>query len=178
MTISHADSGRGGATRELLPVHSRRRYWLARGAGAILFALVCGSAMREGGGLAILLGGVGMLMFGSFAAYALRQLLRREPRLMLSQEGFIAADLDIGLVPWRDVAEVQGFGSPRAPFIAFLVPDATGYLERMPWYPRAIVRLLSGSGLPMFSVNLIGVDRSVWDIARQAEALRAAARSD
>jgi hypothetical protein len=160
----------------VLRVQSRRSYWAARGLGALAFAVVCVFALRARGNvLALALGIAGFVMFGFFALYALRQLLRRGPRLVLSPAGFEAADLGIGVVPWADVAEVQAFGSPQAPFIAFRVPDADAYLRRMPWYPRSMVRLLRASGLPMFSLNLIGVDQPAHEVVRRAERWRQAA---
>ena len=167
------ETGTGGAVR----VNSRRGYWGGRGLAALALATVCAWNIRAGTALGTAMGAVGALVFGCFAVYALRQLLRRGPRLLLSRAGFDAADLGLGLVPWSDVAEVQAFGSPQAPFVAFLVPDAERYLGRMGWYPRTMARWLRASGLPWLSVNLIGVDSDAHEVAALAERYRRAARA-
>ena|SRR5690242_991853 len=154
-----------------LCVGTRRAYWAWRGLAALGFAAACGWSLRAANGSTQLIGALGLPMFGSFAAYALRQGLRRGPRLRLTREGFDAADLGIGLVPWTQVEEVQAFGSDEAPFVLFLVPDAPRYLARMPWWPRFMAGWLRRSGLPMFSINLIGVEGSAWEVVARACAL-------
>jgi hypothetical protein len=149
-------------------VHTHRSFWLWRGLGAAAFAVACVLAMRSGGALVTVLGALGAAMFGFFAAYALRQLLRRGPRLTLGPEGVDVADLRVGTIAWTEIEGVEAFGSHEAPFIAFHVRDPAPWLARMPPWSRLVARWLRASGLPLFSVNLIGVDRDVGEIASRA----------
>lgn len=152
-------------------VRTKRAYWAWRGLGALAFALACGWFLRTAHGANAVFGALGLVMFGFFAAYALRQGLRRQPRLSLTPDGFEAADLAVGLVPWTDVVDVQAFGSGEAPFVLFLVNEPERYLARMPGWQRQMAVLLRRSGLPMFSVNLIGVDANAWEVTERALAL-------
>jgi hypothetical protein len=134
-----------------------------RGLGAVLLAFGSAMYLRAGAGSAWI-GLTGAVLFGLFGVYALRQLLRRGPRLVLGPDGFDAADWGIGPVPWSEVENVQWFGSREAPFMAFHVRDPGPHIARMPWWPRLVLRLHRASGLPSFSVNLIGVDRDPGDV--------------
>jgi hypothetical protein len=154
-------------------VSSRRGYWLGRGLAAAAFALVGANVLRHGGSANAVMGAIVLALFGALALYALRQGLRRGPRLVLSPEGVDAADLGVGPIPWRDIGDVERFGSQEAPFLALRVLDPGPVLARMPPWPRFMARLLARQGLPYFSVNLIGVDRDVAEIARRAAALLA-----
>lgn len=152
-------------------VHSRRRYWLGRGLAAVVFAIACGAAMRTGSAPMLVFGAIGLVLFAAFAAYALRQLMRRGPRLVLGVDGVDAADLGVGTIPWTDLVEVAPFGSNEAPFLALQAEDPARWLAAMPGWPARVQRLLERQGLPLFSVNLIGVDADPWEIADEARQL-------
>ena len=158
-----------------LEVRSKRGFWLVRGLGAVAFAVACAVSMRTANAWQVALGAIGAAMFGAFALYALRQGLRRGPRLVLRPGGFEAADLGVGLVSWSDIETVEQFGSAEAPFIAFHLRDPTPWIARQPPWPRFVRRLLAAQGLPTFSVNLIGVDKDPGVIAFRARALHVAA---
>jgi hypothetical protein len=166
--MSEVRSSPAEPAAESLVVRSRRGYWLGRGAGALAFASACALSAWRGSGATLAFGLVGLLLFATFAVYALRQLLRSAPRLRLDAGGFEAADLGVGPIPWSDVEHLQVFGSREAPFIAFHVRDPEAYVARMPPWPRMMVRLLAASGLPRFSVNLVGVDQDVGQVAGHA----------
>jgi hypothetical protein len=166
------------AEREAHVVRTARLFWLARGLGAIALALACAWAIRAGGGFAIIMGSLGVALFGAMTLFALRQLLRRGPRLVLDPTGVDAADLGIGVVPWRDIEGVQLFGSPQAPFIAFHLRDPAPHVARLSPWPRFVTKLLAAQGLPLFSINLIGVDREPAEIVRQARAYLAGQERD
>jgi hypothetical protein len=150
---------------------------MTRGLGALAFAVICTYALRKAPGFfPAALGVGGAAMFGAFALDALFQLLRPGPRLVLRREGFEAADLGVGLVPWDQVAVVDPFGSAEAPFIAFRLADPKPWIPRLPPWARRVRRLHAASGLPAFSVSLIGVDRDAAEVTRRAQALHGAAR--
>jgi hypothetical protein len=157
-------------------VHTRRGYWLMRGLGAAVLAVACALAVPASHGLAVGVGLLGAAMFGFFTLYALRQGLRTGPRLTLSEAGVDATDLGLGVIPWAHIDGVQAFGSAQAPFVAFHVADAAPWLARMSPWPRWIARWHVASGLPLFSVNLIGVDRDAGEVVRQAHRLKGRAR--
>ena len=167
------DVGQSGSGLPLrYTVRTKRSYWAARGLGAAALALACAAFLRTGAGIGLVVGVAGFLMFGAFTAYALRQLLRTQPRLTLDHAGIDAGDLGVGAIPWAEIDCVQTFGSHEAPFIAFHVREPERYVARMSPWARAIQRLHRVSGLPAFSVNLIGVDRDLAEIAERAHALR------
>ena len=116
-------------------------------------------------------------MFGAFAIYALRQLLRSGPRLVLREEGFEAADLGVGLVPWSEVLDVEAFGSPEAPFVLMRIADTSPKLAAMGGWPRFMAGLLRRSGLPRISINLIGIDGDAREVAEFARSLWQRAQS-
>ena len=149
-------------------VLNRRSFWLARGLAAAAFAVACALALRSGSAWYAALGAAGMAMFGAFAAYALRQGLRSGPRLVLDANGVDAADLGAGVIGWDAIEHVQSFGSAEAPFIAFHVRDPEPVLARLSPWARTMQRLLRAQALPLFSVNLIGVDRDPGEIAQRA----------
>lgn len=132
------------------------------------FSIACGFFSLTASGLQLALGLVGAAMFGFFGLYAARQLLRRGPRLEFSPNGVTVSDMGIGLIPWKDVEHIQSFGSSEAPFIAFHVNDPRPYLDRMPPWARVLSSVHAKSGLPAFSVNLIGVDQDAAQIYRRA----------
>src|SRR5688572_504713 len=136
-------------TNDLAPdawhVRNKRGFWLARGLGAAALAVACVIGLR-GPGFVVALGVAGLVLFGAFAAYALRQGLRRGPRLTLDASGVDAADLGAGTIPWGQVEHVEAFGSHEAPFIAFHVGDPARHLARMPAWPRLLQRLLRAQG--------------------------------
>ena len=152
-------------------VRTDRGYWITRGLGAAALTLGCALALRASAGYAVGIGVLGAAMFGFFTAYALRQGLRRGPRLVLDAIGVDAADLGVGVIPWAHIQHVQAFGSAQAPFVAFHVADPAPWLARMPPWARMVARLHVASGLPLFSVNLIGVDRDAGEVARRALSL-------
>jgi hypothetical protein len=151
-------------------VRSERRFWVSRGLGAALFAGVCAIALRAGGVVAFVTGVVGLVLFGAFGAYALRQSLRTGPRLTLDATGIDAADLGVGRIGWEAIEHVAWFGSPEAPFLALHVRDPASWVARMPPWARGVQRLLRAQGLPAFAVNLIGVDRDSREVAARARA--------
>jgi hypothetical protein len=159
------------ATPAAYRVGNRPRYWLWRGLGAAAFAAVCVGAMLGDTVVGYLSGAVGAVLFGAFALYALRQGLRRGPRLTLDAEGVDAADLGVGVIPWRDIADVAWFGSRDAPMLGLVVADPAPYLARMPGWPRRMQRLLMAQGLPAFSVNLIGVDGDPTEVGPRTLAM-------
>lgn len=161
----------GAATDANWRVCSKRGFWIGRALSAVALAVGSLFFMRAHTGISAAAGAVGIALFGSFALYALRQLLRGERRLALSTAGFDAADLGVGTIPWAEVEHVQSFGSREAPFVAFHVRDPGPWLARMSPWPRMIVRLLRAQGLPSFSINLIGVDREPFAIASRARTL-------
>jgi hypothetical protein len=168
----HAHRGSGlDPSTDAWHVVARRGFWFWRGLGAVALAVGCAISLRTASGLAVALGVTGCVMFGVFAAYALRQGLRRRPRLTLGPQGVEAADLGVGPIPWTAIDAVQGFGSPEAPFVQFLVSEPQAWLARLPAWPRFVARLLRVQGLAPFCVNLIGVDRAPADIVRHATAL-------
>lgn len=152
-------------------VRSRTAYWLGRGFAAAAFAVVCALALPTAAGAKWAFCAVGMALFGFFTGYALRQLLRRAPRLDLTRAGFTAADLGRSSIPWTQVVAIESFGSREAPFIAFLVPTADAHRAGLSPWARMMVGMLGRSGMPAFSINLIGVDRDVGEIVGRARAL-------
>ena len=159
-----------------LRVRSRRSYWAWRGLGAAAFAVACAWALRSGNLANQLMGTAGLVLFGALSMYALRQLLRRGPRLVLKEAGFEAADLKVGLVPWSEVIEVQAFGSAEAPFVLMRVAGTSPCLARLAGWPRLSVALLRRSGLPPFSINLIGIEGDSGEVIQRARALWLRAR--
>lgn len=157
-------------TDAALVVRSDRRFWLGRTAAGTALMAGCGWAMTDDSRLMPMLGGAGVMLFGALTLFGLRQLLRRGPRLTLSAAGVDARDLRLGEIPWADIEAVEIFGSAEAPFLALRVAEAAPYPRRAPWWPRSVARLLHAQGLPLFSVNLIGVDRSTHEILRYAAA--------
>lgn len=149
-------------------VRSDRRYWGSRVGGALVLGSGCVLASRSDSPLTVLSGLAGAAFFLPFAVYAMRQLLRRQPRLVLSREGVIAADAGVGLIAWEEIANVELFGSSEAPFIALTLHDAPRLLARMPWWPRLVARVLRAQGLQPLAINLMGVDRPATDIEKYA----------
>jgi hypothetical protein len=149
-------------------VSSDRRYWAWRGAAAAGFAIASAFASRTGAGAQALFGLVGGLLFGTFALYAARQLLRRRSRLVLDAQGFVAGDFALGPIPWTEVADVELFGSSEAPFVALVLRDAGPWRARMPAPARLLAGLHRASGLPLLSVSLIGIDHAPWSVVQEA----------
>ena len=158
-----------------LIVRTAYRYWLVRSAGSALFCVGCAMAMRAGGVPTQVMGGAGLVLFGVLGLYGVRQLLRRAPRITISDAGIEAADLGVGTIPWTHVEAVEHFGSAEAPFLAIVVTEPERYLAAMRPTRRLVTRLLTAQGLPMFSINLMGIDHDPDTIERRARAhLRAA----
>ena len=162
-------------TGEVYVVHSNRRYWLGRGLVAAAFALACGATLRTSSGWMAVPGVLGLVMFGVFALYAARQLLRAGPRLALDGRGVVAADFGTGPIPWADIERVEAFGSGDAPFVAFHLRRVEPWLERMPAWSRLLARVHAASGMPLLSVSLIGADKDAADVSSRARRMWSAA---
>jgi hypothetical protein len=151
-------------------VAGRRGFWLGRGAVAAVFAGVCGASVRYPSLVVAITGVVGAVMFGALALFALRECLRRGPRLTLDRRGVEVPGLGIGVIAWDRIAAVEAFGSNEAPFLAFHVREPDAFLAQLPRRARLVARWLRAQGLPVLSVHLIGIDRPVDEVAQRARA--------
>jgi hypothetical protein len=154
----------------MTPVHLeiKRSFWLLRALGAIAFSAVCLWTLLRGGlgSAGGLLGLIGLILFGTGAIVGLVAGTRRGPRITIDDQGVNDRSLKVGVIPWSDILGAELYGSAASPFIALYLRDPAPYLARSSAKRRIFARLNSGSGLPPFSINLVGVDADPVQVER------------
>ena len=152
----------------MTPIHysTKRSFWLLRAAGAIAFAALCATFMRGVVGSAgWWLGLAALTFFGIGAVVGLVEGTRRGPRLTLDETGVHDRSLGVGVIEWADIVSAEPYGVAKKPFIGLELRDPAKYIARASTFKRLLARLNSGSGMPAFSVNLVGLDADPMEVA-------------
>ena len=150
------------------PIHfdTKRSFWLLRALGAVALGAVCTMFLRAGlGSLTGWMGLVGLIFFGAGAVVGIVQGLRRGPRLTLDATGVHDRTLGVGVIPWSDIEGAEPYGVANQPFVGLHLREPAKYLARASRMKRLLARLNAGSGLPPFSVNLVGLDADPRKVA-------------
>ncbi len=151
----------GGALPGIAMVGSELARWSAGGGfhpGTMLLALALGGALAV----------PAILLFGYVAWMQLREVLAREPRFVLDEEGFRDRQLGLGTVPWDDVEDAKAMAG--TPHVYLYLRDPVGYLDRVPLPLRLFWRYNRGFGLPPFLVNTIGTGIEAEELAAEIRA--------
>lgn len=148
-------------------METKRSFWLLRGAGSVVIAVVGIYSLRPGLGSFAGWFALICVAFGAIGAIVgLGHGLRRGPRITLDATGVHDRTLGVGVIPWSDIARVEPYGVAQQGFVGLHLHDAAPYLARASVVKRLLARLNAGSGFPPFSVNLAGVDADPHDVAR------------
>ena len=167
----------------MTPIHfgTKRRFWLMRAAGGLGMAAISGMMARAAwasvglwspqGGLGL----VGVTFFGVGAVVGIIEGTRRGPRLTLDAQGIHDRTLRVGVIEWADIVGAMPYGVARQPFVGLELRDPAKYVARTSPLMRLLVRVHRASGMPPFSVNLVGLDA---DPAMVAELIMAKCATD
>ena len=150
------------------PIHFgvKRSFWLVRALGGLAMATAGGAMAMAGKGSPVgWMGIIGVLFFGAAVVVGLIEGTRRGPRLTLDAEGVHDRTLRVGVIAWTDIASAEPYGVAGKPFVGLHVREPAKYLARAPRLARFLARLHAKSGLPPFSVNLVGLDADPVQVA-------------
>jgi hypothetical protein len=128
-------------------------------AGVVLFLVAGWFLIRSGDPTGVLIGWVGIVVFGLFGVAGVAMMLRRGPGLVVDDEGFTDSSsvLAMGRVPWSDVVNVWEWKATSTTNIVVTVRDPEAYLARLRgparWAARANVGMV-GSPVALASTGL------------------------
>jgi hypothetical protein len=145
----------------MTPVHfdTKRSFWLLRGFGSLGMAAAAAVMATRGLGTAVgWFGLLGVTFFGVGAVVGLLEGMRRGPRLTLDAQGVNDRTLGVGVIAWSDIAGTSPYAVAKKPFVGLHLREPAKYVARASLLKRMLARLNAGSGMPPFSVNLVGLD--------------------
>lgn len=162
------------------------RRWRRLVLGIVLTVMSAALATgRTGKGSVVVIGIVGLVLFGPITLALLIRALRRKPALILDADGFTeqASLLSAGFVRWQDVQRIEDRRFRRRTFVTITLTDRAAFRARLPAWHRLALRLngpmLAGdilipdSVLPMSPAALVNTMRRL-----QRAAQRPAPRGD
>jgi hypothetical protein len=118
---------------------------------------------------------LGVALFGTGAVVGLVQGLRRGPRLSIDDDGIHDRTLGVGVIAWSDIVSAAPYLVAKEPFIGLNLRDPAKYIQRAPPLKRRLARMHAASGMPPFSVNLVGLE---GDPARVAQLIMSAVQAN
>ena len=149
-----------------LHFHTKRRFWLSRALGSVGMATASAAMARAGMGSPVgWMGLLGATLFGAGAVVGVVQGTRRGARLTLDAEGVHDRTLGVGVIAWSDIVDAAPYWVARKPFVALELREPAKYVARASPVNRLLARLHASSGLPPFSVNLVGLDADPMQVA-------------
>ena len=129
---------------------------LAFVAGGIF--LLIGSGHTRGGRASELLAvWSAIIFFGSCAFGAASHLIDLRPRLIVDDEGIFDRVLGVGRIPWSDIQGAYLRQVRKHCFLSLEIVDSERYLQRLPYFKRALARANPTCGLTPVSLNLSAI---------------------
>ena len=102
-------------------------------------------------------------LYGIAFLLLLQKLIRRGPKVILSNKGIEDRRLGIGLIPWEEISQLAIEHIHAAEFLAVSVIDPDKYATRMSWANRLGSRSLVKHGYPPIAISFEMLDTS-WEV--------------
>ncbi len=135
---------------------------------------------RSDGIFGLVLGLLGLVLFGPLTFVRLLQAIRNQPALILDAGGFTdhGSLISAGYVPWQEVASIEERTFRRRVFVAIKVTDRAAFLARQSAWHRFLHRvngpmaagdiLIPGNVLPMRPAELVKTMRRLQRAAQRS----------
>ena len=159
------------------PVRQRRRL---AGPGVSLTAISAALLIfRSGGDLGLVIGLVGLVVFGPIAISRLLRAVRNRPVLILDADGFTdhGSLISAGYVPWQEVQRIDHRRFRRRVFVTVAVTDQAAFRARQSAWHRLLLRingpmaagdiLIPDNVLPMSPAELVKTMRRLHRAAQR-----------
>jgi hypothetical protein len=114
-------------------------------------------------------GWASVLFFGFLFPFAVRELFRQGPRLIVSDAGIDDRALGLGLIPWSEIAGFELREMNREKFLMLHMHDQDAWEARRPAAKRwafALNRAIGFQGIP---ITVSGLTMSAEEIVRQVQ---------
>ncbi|ALN59737.1 hypothetical protein GLE_4396 [Lysobacter enzymogenes] len=141
------------------------RLVVANARGKYLALLLCALAfvaigalivLRQPGLGGFLIGGASIAFFGAGAVLFAFQLLDRQPRLILDDDGLNDRTLGVGIIPWRDIADARLLSVRGHAFVCLQLRNPEHWADKLSPRQRRLAALNQRMGYAMLNVNLAG----------------------
>jgi len=124
----------------------------------LVFALGFGALVLVDEAEARAVGLVGLAFFGGFTVFAAAQLFRRQPRMVLNDEGINDYNLKMGVIPWSEIAQAYVLPVLWYKNVELKVRNPEHYRKRQPGYLRALASYNSAFGMSPFMLYMSNTD--------------------
>jgi hypothetical protein len=121
-----------------------RQRWRLPSQGIVLTVLSAVLVVaRSDGDVGLILGLVGLVLFGPITLALLVRATRNKPALILDADGFTdhASPISVGFVPWQEVQRIEDRLFRRRVFVTVTVTDRAAFRARLPAWHRLVLRL-------------------------------------
>ena len=157
-----------------------RKRWRLPLMGTSLTVLSAGlAAFRPHGDFGLILGVIGLVLFGPITVALLVRATQNRPALVLDTDGFTdhASLISAGFVPWPEVQQIEDRAFRRRVFVTIKVTDRAAFLARQSAWHRFLHRingpmaagdiLIPANVLPMRPAELVKTMRQMQRAAQR-----------
>jgi hypothetical protein len=138
---------------------------------AIGMTALGGFPALKGTGLAVVVGWVGLVFFGTACVFAVIQLFRRRPSIIIDAEGLYWVRLGKDRIPWTRVARVSISGIQRQRFLCLWLHDEDAYVDSLALARRTVAKANARLGFPAATVTFQGLSPGLDDAYRYIQTL-------
>ena len=159
-----------------------RKRWRLATSGCIVTVLAVGLVIfRTHGNFGLIVGLVGLVLFGPLTVAMVIRALRNRPVLILDADGFTdrSSLISGGFVPWQDVQQIEDRQFRRRVFVTVTVTDRDAFRARQPAWRRVLLRingpmvagdvLIPDNALPMRPAELVKTMRRLQRTAQRRD---------